>query len=93
MEFLERLGKVPDQIVEGLARRLTPGAEENQGELAEQQRKLLGVAKNPKAPLVARVEAASEASVQPAIAVEEMVVDRGRDARARQSRGCASCSG
>jgi hypothetical protein len=75
LEFLERLAEVPDQMLRGLAARLTPGAEENKGTLAEQQRKLLGVARDSDAPIVARVEAAGEAlKMQPAIAVEETVV-------------------
>ena len=74
-DFIERAQKVPEQVAQGFARLLTPGALENKGEVAERQRQFLAVAKDPKSPFVARVDAAEQAlKLQPGVIVEEAVV-------------------
>ncbi len=74
-EFQKRLDKLPEQAAQQTVNLLTPGHSQNKGVVAQKQRDLLAVARDPKKPVVARVEAASEAlKMQPAAIVEETVV-------------------
>ena len=74
-EFQKRLDKLPEQAAQQTVNLLTPGHSQNKGVVAQKQRDLLAVARDPKKPVVARVEAAGEAlKMQPAVVVEETVV-------------------
>jgi hypothetical protein len=74
-EFQKLAEKVPEQIAEQARRLFTPGDPQNKGAIAKRQRELLAIARDPKKPAVARVEAAGEAlKMQPASVVEETVV-------------------